>query len=241
MLVKTKGIVFRSVRYRETSLILDIYTRELGLKTYVINGVRKKNARTSAAMLQLMSLLELNVYDQEQRDINRIKEVRPSHLYQELPFKIEKSSVGLFILEMVRKNIREKETNRKLYDFLESTFLYLDAIPHSTANFHIAFLLTFAVELGFFPENNFSKTRPFFDMREGTFSSSIPFHQDFMSEHTSRLLDLFMQSSLQEQHKIRMSKEDRIDLLDKLIHYYRVQMGDFGPVKSLEVFKDIFQ
>lgn len=241
MLIKTKGIVFRSVRYRETSLILDVYTRELGLKTYVINGVRKKNARTSASMLQLMSLLELNAYDQEQRDINRIKEVRPAHLYQELPFKIEKSSVGLFILEMVRKNIREKETNHKMYDFLESTFLYLDAIPHSTANFHIAFLLSFAVELGFFPENNYSDKKPFFDMREGTFSSSVPFHQDFMQEHQSQLLDQFMQSSLKEQHTISLSKKDRTVLLDKLIQYYRVQIGDFGPVKSLEVFKDIFQ
>jgi DNA repair protein RecO (recombination protein O) len=241
MLVKTKGIVFRSVRYRETSLILDIYTRELGLKTYVINGVRKKNARTSAAMLQLMSLLDLNVYDQEQREINRIKEVRPAHLYQELPFKIQKSSVGLFILEMVRKTIREKETNHQLYDFLESTFLYLDALPHSTANFHIAFLLSFAVELGFFPENNFSEEKPLFDMREGTFTSSLPFHQDYMKENPSRLLDQFMQSSLKEQHKIKMSKEDRMILLEKLIHFYKVQMGDFGPVRSLEVFKDIFQ
>lgn len=241
MLIKTKGIVFKSVKFKETSLILDIYTRELGLKTYLINGVRKRNARTNPAILQLMNLVELDVYDQEQREINRIKEVRPAYLYQELPFKIEKSSVGVFILEIVRKNIREKETNQKLFDFLESMFVLLDQFPHNTANFHIAFLLSFSAQLGFFPESNFSESHPFFDLREGTYVTSAPFHRDYMDMEESGLLFEFLNSGLEDQYKIRISKNKRTALLDKLVDFYRIQLGDFGPIKSLEVFKDIFQ
>jgi DNA repair protein RecO (recombination protein O) len=241
MLVKTKGIIFKSVRYRETSLILDIYTRELGLKTYLINGVRKRNARTPASVLQLMNLVELDAYDQEQHEINRIKEVRPAFLYQNLPFRIERSSIGLFMLEMVRKTIREKETNQKLYDFLESGFLLLDKTTHPTANFHIAFLLEFAAELGFYPERNFSSDRSCFDMREGSFIQTAPFHRDYLGMPESGFLYQFLQSDLSRQHEIKMNRKERTVLLERLIDFYRVQLGDFGPVRSLEVFRDIFQ
>jgi len=240
MLVKTRGIIFRSVKYRETSLILDIYTRELGLKTYVINGVRKKNARTKAAILQVMNLVDLNCYDQLNRDINRIKEVRPAYLYRELPFKIEKSSVGLFILEIVRKTIREKEANQKLFDFLENTFLFLDQMDGSIANFHISFLLHFSAELGFFPENNYTEQVNCFDLREGVFIQSAPLHNDYIATEESRILHEFLSSEMQDHVGLKLSKGQRNRVLEKLIDFYRIQLGDFGSIKSLEVFRDIF-
>ena len=240
MLVKTKGIIFRSVKYRESSLILDIYTRELGLMTYIINGVRKKNARTKAAILQLMNLVEMVVYDNGQREINRIKEVRPAFIYREIPFRIEKSSVGTFILEIVRKTIKEKEQNYQLFDFLESVFLYLDQTEQSSANFHLGFLVKFAEKIGFQPSDNFSQDRTFFDMREGDFVSSTPFHKDFFGLPATSILNDFLKSGLTNSHLIDIEKSLRHELLDYLISYYRIQIGDFGEIRSLEVFKDIF-
>jgi DNA repair protein RecO (recombination protein O) len=240
MLLKTKGIVFRSVKYGESSLILDIYTRELGLKTYVINGVRKRNARVNAAALQVMSILDLEVYEHSQKEINRIKEVKPAYIYREIPFKVEKSAVGLFITEIVRKNIREKEQNQYLFEFLEHTFTFLDQTLESTANFHLAFLLSFAKALGFGPDNNYSENNCFFDLREGLFQLQPPFHPDYLDETDSKLLDSFINCDLNELHTISLSKAIRVNLLENLIKFYKIQLGDFGKVKSLEVYKDIF-
>ena len=240
MLIQTKGLIVRSVKYRETSLILDIYTREVGLRTYVINGVRKKNAKTSASLLQLMNLVELNAYENEQRDINRIREVRSAYLYKEIPFRIQKSAVGQFMLEMVRKSIREKEKNIRLYDFLESSFIYLDETQFSIANYHISFLLGFAAQLGFAPDSNHSEAKPFFDLREGQFVATAPYHRDYLSETESKGLSLFLENDFQDHHSIQLSKEKRARLLERIIDFYRIQTGDMGPIRSMDVFRELF-
>ena len=93
MLIKTRGIIFRSIKYSETSIITDIFTEEKGLRTYIISGVRKKNARVSASLLQVMSLVDLVVYHRDDKDMTRIKEIKAAHIYQSLPFEIAKSSI----------------------------------------------------------------------------------------------------------------------------------------------------
>ena len=237
MLIKTKGIVFRSVKYRETSLILDIYGRETGIRTYMINGVRKKNAHTPAAILQPMSILELDVYAQESRDINRIKEVRPAYVFQKIPFDIARSSVGLFMLEMSRKSIREKEANQELFDFLEDRFLELDHTKDRIALFHLKFLLDLSERLGFKPEPNYDATRCYFDMREGDFCHPAPMHSDYLGKEQSTLLN----DLLNHGQSFQPAPKAREQLLDSLIRYYKIHLGDFGPVKSLEIFRDIFR
>jgi len=237
MLQKSKGIVFRTVKYRDTSLILDIYLRELGIRTLVINGVRRKNARIPASILQPMSLLELDVYEQEQREINRIREVQPAYVYQRIPFDIARSSVGLFILEMARKSIREKEANPGLFDFLEDRFMHLDQTDEKIALFHLYFLLDLSEKLGFHPESDLGDGDGFFDLREGNFSSPAPMHPDFLGKELSRALYrlLIKEDGFYPPPRLRE------ELLDQLVRYYQIHLGDFGPVKSLEVFRDIFR
>jgi len=241
MLSKTKGIVFRTVKFRESSLILDVYTRELGLKTLIINGVRKKKAHTSASILQVMSLLDLVIYDQENRDINRIKEVKSDHIYRHIPFDIRKSSVGMFMLEVSRNSIKEKEANPILFDFLEQSFQCLDETTNSISSFHISFLLNFSSILGFQPENNYSSDNTFFDLREGTFINKPPLHKDYIDSESSSFMPLFMKNSLESSHEIKLEKEQRMGLLEGLTKYFRIHLGDFGEIKSLEIFKEIFQ
>ena len=129
MLVKTKGIVFRTLKYGESSLILDIYTEELGLRSYIANGVRKSKSRQHAAHYQLMSVLDLVVYEQNNRDLNRIKEIKLDIIYERLPFEIERSSVGIFLLELCQKSIKEKEQNSKLFHFIRNWFYTWTKVP----------------------------------------------------------------------------------------------------------------
>ena len=118
MLIKTKGIIFRSIKYSETSIITDVFTEKKGLRTYIISGVRKKNARVSASLLQVMSLVDLVVYHRDDKDMTRIKEIKAAHVYQSLPFEIAKSSVGQFMLELTRKAVREPEENLPMFKFV---------------------------------------------------------------------------------------------------------------------------
>jgi DNA repair protein RecO (recombination protein O) len=241
MIIKTKGIIFRSVKYRETSLILEIYTREYGLRSYIINGVRKAKATTSAALLQVMSLLDIVAYEQESRDINRIKEVKPFYLYQNLLFDIRRSSVGMFMLEIARKSIREKEPNPSLFDFLEESFRLLDETKESIVSFHISFLIHLSVRLGLQPEFNFSEDRSYFDLREGVFVKNTPFHMDYLGKEESTKLNQFMHHEMVDCHQIEIDKKTRLELLSNLVKYFKIHLGDFGEIKSLEIFREIFK
>ena len=44
---KTRGIVLRSIKYGETSLVVTVFTELFGIQTYMVNGVRSsKSARS---------------------------------------------------------------------------------------------------------------------------------------------------------------------------------------------------
>ena len=75
MLKTIQGIVLRSVKYSESSVICDVYTRELGLRTYIASGVRSKKSNISPNWVRPMALVEAVVYHREKKDINRIKEI----------------------------------------------------------------------------------------------------------------------------------------------------------------------
>ena len=92
---KTKGIVLNSIKYAETSIISKVYTLEFGLQAYIVNGVRKKNGKST--YYQPLTLLDLQVSNSKQGQLHRIKEAKPHYVFNSIPFDILKSSVALFL------------------------------------------------------------------------------------------------------------------------------------------------
>jgi DNA repair protein RecO (recombination protein O) len=182
MLIKTRGIVFRSIKYSETSIIADIYTEEKGMRSYLINGVRSKRAKIKASLLQVMSIVDMVAYDKNEKGLNRIKEMRSAYTYQHLPFDIRRSAVGLFIAEIARKTIREPEENERLFNFLFQSFHFLDTTENAIANVHLWFLLRLSAFLGFMPGGQWTEKTPFFDLEEGIFETSPTSHVYFLKK-----------------------------------------------------------
>ena len=118
MLIKTRGIIFKAIKYSETSLIVDIYTEEKGLRKYIISGVRSKKGQGKASLLQVMSMVDLVVYEREDKELNRIKEIKAGHVFQGIPFDLSKGVIGLFMAELARKTIKEATSNPELFQFL---------------------------------------------------------------------------------------------------------------------------
>lgn len=241
MLAKTRGIILRSVKFKESSLILLIFTRELGLKSYIINGVRNQRSGTGPATLQVMNLVDLVVYDKDSSEINRIKEARPAVQYNQLFFNIALSSIGIFMVEIIRLCIKEKEQNLPLFDFIEGAFRFLDEQKEQYASFHLSFLLHFCSYLGFQPDDNYSSVNCIFDMIEGKYISSPPFHRDYLDKEMSYYFYQLTSTDLNDFKSVVIPKNQRNELLDDILKYYKIHIGDFGEVRSLEIFKDIFR
>src|SRR5687768_5822068 len=126
MLHKTQGIVFRFVKFRETSIIVTIFTELFGLQSYIVNGVRSKSAKNKIALYQPLTLLNLVVYHREHANIERIKEISCLHPYQSLTADIKKSTIALFITELINKTIKDESHTQEMFSFLANSLISID-------------------------------------------------------------------------------------------------------------------
>lgn len=244
MLHKTKGLVLRSVKYGDTSLIVSIYTELFGLQSYMVNGVRTASGKQPyrANMFQPSSLLDLVVYHNERNQMQRIREFRWAVVYQNLYQNIHKNSIALFMAEVIQKCLTEPEANPDLYLFLEDAFIHLDASTGlSTANYPLYFLTHLAHFFGFRLNDNFSGDEPFLDLVEGCFTAERPLHafvvEPPLSGVVSDLLRILHPDSL---HELPLNREQRKILLESLLDFYAYHQPGFGTLRSLTVLQALY-
>ncbi len=240
MTIKTRGIVFRAIKYGETSLIVDIYTEEKGLRKYIINGVRSRKAKTKASLLQVMSIIDMVAFDREDRDLNRIQELKSGFIYQGIPFNVIKGAIGLFIAEVARKTIREKEENPALFQFLFEVFTFLDRTKDSPANLHIFFLLGLSSFLGFIPGGDYAEETPYFDLKEGVFTEQEG-HAHCLNEHFSALLYQFLETPMEACHHIKMNRAERKALLQDVLSYFQLHIDHFPTINAHLVLQEVLE
>lgn len=240
MISKTRGVILKTLKYGESSLILDIYTEDFGLRSYIISGVRNKKKGNKAGLLQTMALVSLVAYHKSSNSLNRIKEIKADKMYQSLPFDITKSSIGLFITEVTRRTITQDEQSESLFNLLYSSYTYLDKSEGSITLFPILFLIKLSKELGFSPADNYSEERQVFDIQQGEFISDTRQSDYRLEPKTSQYLYslLFEEYGISNQFKI--SKQIRLDLIHHLVNFYRIHIDNFGQIKSLDVLKEVF-
>jgi len=241
MIHSTNGIVLRMVKYGETSVIVTILTSRFGIQSYLVNGVRTGGRTGRAHFFQPASLLEMEVYHNELKNLQRIKEVRWRHLYRDLFDDVIKNSVALYMIELLQKCAGQPEPGGEMYDFAEEAFLELDAASReAVANYPVYFALQAARVTGLRILNNHSSRRPAFSVSEGQFvSHSNP--SDFpaderISEPLARLLEA---SSIAELPAIRPGKSVRRALLAALEKYFQYHVPEFGTMKTLPVLHEL--
>ncbi|MBI1780764.1 MAG: DNA repair protein RecO [Sphingobacteriales bacterium] len=124
----TKAIILRTVKYGETSLVVSAYTELFGIQSYLVNGVRtsSKKGAGKANLFQPGSILELIVYHNELKNLQRIKEFKWSYLYQHVLSDVIKNSIVLFMVELIQKCIKQPETNADLFNFIEESLIQVD-------------------------------------------------------------------------------------------------------------------
>ena len=117
--VSTKAIVISSIKYGDSSLIVKLYTYELGLISCMIKGVLKsKKGKLKAAYFQPLTLLSTVISYQEKRSLQSIREAQVSHLYQTVHTDVIKQSVVMFLSEVLSSSIQEEESNTLFYEYL---------------------------------------------------------------------------------------------------------------------------
>lgn len=234
MLVKTRGIVLNFIKYRETSIISRIYTEELGLQTYIVNSVRQKSTTSRIALFQPFTLLDMVVYTSARGGITRISEYKCSYPYSSIPYDIRKSSILLFLSEMISYTIKEEEENRPLFDYIFQAMVFFDQQQEGFENFHLIFLLQLSFFLGFGPTSGADVTSQvaFAGSQQLIGGQPAVIHFQLFEEHLDNLLHQ------PEAAQIPNGKIRR-ELLYIVIKYYQLHVDKLGEIRSLQVLSEV--
>ncbi len=239
MIHSTKGIVLNHIKYKETSIIVTVYTQLFGRQSYLVNQVRSKRNKGNTVLLQPMTLLDMQVYHRPKSDIQRIKDFKIAHPLCSIPFEQSKRAMAFFLTELMSKVLREEEQNNDLFNFIYHGIEVFDTSSVGTSNFHLFFLFQLSRFLGFGPDKP-TAGQNYFDLMNGHFTDNEPSHGFYISEP---LIDKWIQLyTLQATHlnDIRLNGTERFALLEAILDYYRLHIDTLGELKSLPIVHQLF-
>ena len=225
MLITTKGIILRFTKYRETSIIVNIYTEELGLNAFIVNSVRAAKARFKIGYFETLNLVELTAYHKPGRDIDRISEIRSAYPIHNIRLDIYKSTISLFVAEVLNKCIIEQDKNQPLFNYLYNAILSLELSEQNNC-FHLQFMIKLTKYLGFGIHDPETLVKH---------SNNLQFYDE---PETRNILRRLVESEFSEAPV--MTSEQRSTILNDILHYYHTQL-EMPQLKSLEVLRTIFK
>ena len=139
MLHKVKGIVLKTTNYSESSVIVQVLTDKFGMQSYLINGVKKPKAKIKMNMLQSLHLLDMVVYHKTNTNIQRVSEIRQTPVFKSIPYDMVKTSIVIFLNEVLYKSIRQQSADDSLFDYIFNAIAWFDETEELNPNFHLSF------------------------------------------------------------------------------------------------------
>ncbi len=236
MLVKTKAIVLSALKYQEKSLIVKCFTESDGLKTYFVQSAfSSRKSSQKIAYFQPLTILEIEANHKNKGTLEHFKEIKLASSFHSINTNIFKSTIVMFLSEIIHNSIHEEEKNEDLFTFLETALLWLDT-HDEIANFHLILMLEMTKFFGFYPDKSDDDLK-FFDITEGIFT--LFQGTNCLSEHETHLLKKLIDLKFDSDQKIFAGIERQI-ILKLLLDFYTRHLDGFKKPKSLDVLKEVF-
>ena len=249
MLSKSQIIVLHTIKHGDTGIVVQCYSNTAGRCALYFRASSKK--RNNVSLLHKLNILDVVTYSNGTQSMPTIKEVISPFNLSTIRGDIYKSSIALFISELLGKTIREEEANPHLYSFLSSSIQILEHTTQGAANFHIHFITHLCKMLGFMPMNNYSSTNPLFDIATAKFAAAPAamhsYGHQFIGEAESKLLHSLMNTPSTNIEKLYCSNEElkvngelRLAYTKRMIEYISHHIGNNIEIKSLDILHQIF-
>jgi DNA repair protein RecO (recombination protein O) len=149
VLVQANGIVLHRLRHGETSLILNVFTREFGKIGLLAKGARGKSKLASSAGLELFNEAQFVFYRKATRDLQLLKEWVLLAAHSPLREDLDRMTVGSAIMELLARCLHEEDPHPELYDSSVAALQALDGRPAHPLPLLWAFELQLFRVLGF--------------------------------------------------------------------------------------------
>ncbi|MCC6186174.1 MAG: DNA repair protein RecO [Chitinophagaceae bacterium] len=242
MLHNTKGIVLRTIKYGDTSLIVSIFTHIAGIQSYMLKGIRsEKNKTKRAGLLHTGAILDIVAEHKPNRQLQHLREFQPCYYFQSTHHEVVKNAIVTYCIELLQKLLPKEEEMEDLFSFTEDFLRAIDQQPINTiANYPLFFTIKCGKYLGYNVMGAYSEASPYLDASEGIFSMHIPQQSNMLSDNEVQDLSLLMNTNeLDETGKIHISSISRGHMLAWYIQFLQHHTQHFAAIKSLEILKII--
>lgn len=237
---KGRGVVLHTFKYGDKSMVAHLLTDVGGRVSFMVQGVRSQKGKGSkAALFQPLFPVEFEGLSSSKMQMHRFKEVRSGVVLHSLPFDIRKSTIALFMAEVLYRLIKESEPNPQLFDYVWHSVGALDQIVEGVANFHLWWLVHLSRMLGFYPSGEY-KNGCYFDIKEGCYTSTQPDHNLFFTPDNSEFLRDFTFTDVESLAEIGMNRGQRVRFMESMLSYYGYHLDAIHSVQSVEILQEVF-
>ena len=233
MLHTTRGIVLRTIRHSDSTLVLKAFTEQLGVRSFLVRSGKKSGIAPAA--LQALNLVELVASEAAERDLLAIRELRVDRPYTRIPNDPVRGALVLFVQEVLYRILRGESADAELYAFVEETLEAMDTVP-DVRNFPLVFLVLLSGQLGFMPAPPVVG-EDHFDLREGEFVRGNGGHT--MGPPLSTHLAGLLATDYADMHRLSIGATHRRELLDRILLYFRMHVEGLGELKSPAVLHQV--
>lgn len=240
---KTKGIVLNTIKYGETSVISHIYTELFGIQHYIIKGIRSSGKRKTSQIsyFQPGSILDLEVYHNELKELQFLKEFSWNTIFQSIHFDVKRNAIALYCAELLNNLILEPEPDSDFFDALIDLFVYLDKEGKDSkiANLPIFFTIKILEHIGIKFNGIYENEKLFvLDFIEGGFTGTIPLHSHYLAYEKAACINEL--SDELHWNEVAINSQTRREILDHLQKFIEIHVSNFRKLKSYHILQTIF-
>ncbi|MBE9487962.1 MAG: DNA repair protein RecO [Bacteroidetes bacterium] len=238
---KSRAIILHTIKHGESGHIVYMYSEHHGRIACYVNSTRtgRPTIGKTKISLQPLTIIDYVGKPNNKGDFHRILQAKRAYLADGLMFDIHKSTVALFMAEIMYKIIRDTEPNPKFFDFLITSITTLDKMESGESNFHMYFMAKLLSFLGYTPQNNYEKDT-YLDMLLGKFVVIKPQHPNFFEKKETFLFAQISVSNPEKLGEIKCSRTLRINLLNGIISYISLHHETRYNIASLKILSEIF-
>lgn len=240
MVEKFEGIVLRTLKYNDGLMIADIYTSQRGRMSFLVPVSHSKRSRVRSVLFQPLSMLSFTAMVKTGRTLSRIGEVQPYSMYSSINNDVIKSSIALYIAELLSYALREDGRDDALFTFLDRSFTLFDNLEHGYADFHLVFMVQLLRFLGIYPNLENYTPGCYFDLAQGCATREHPLHPNFLLPDDAAPFVSLLRTGYDSMHLLSLNRKLRGEYLATLAVYYRLHVPEFPELKSASVLRELF-
>ena len=210
---KSRIVVLHLTKYAESSVVLHAVDAQSGRCSFLVRGIKRGNA---VAAFYPLSILDVVSAASPKSSLAWLREWEPAALLHDIRGNRVKSSVAMFVSEVLYRSFTTELADPQFFDWLCGTIDVLEHTDGSIANYPLWFLVGYSVQLGFMPGD---PVEP-----QGIFTPA----------ETDLLLKV-LRSPYETTMNIPLSAERRQAFSRKMLQYLSHHLGASIDARSLDV------